>query len=208
MIRIPLVCVRLSCAGLFSSFEFELIVKWQSVWFYILFSNSWLRLNLSRSIIVWRCIIRVYIVLSYGFDFWNRHWGIKSRHGIRFLASPFRGLCLVTFCLCKWFQVPCVCGLWSKWHVNWNALAGLSVCLFGGYCYSQSTAAAATNTTSSSSTFSGKIIVAAILSLGCILHWVFHTLHVKRHSRHASRRVVGVLSMFTGSLHDQQVAKP
>ncbi len=209
MIRIPLVCVRLSRAG-FLSFQFELTVKRQGVWFYISFSNSWLRLNLLRSIIVWRWVIRV---ISF--------WVMVSIFGIGIGAQIYitgSGSLRCHFVDHVWWRSVFAngfrCRVFAGFNLSdmwiWNALAGLSVCLIGGYCYSQTTAAAATNASASSSTFSGKFIIAAIVSLGCILHLVYHTLHVTRHSlvsRHASHRVVGVLSMYTGSLHEQQVAK-
>jgi hypothetical protein len=91
-------------------------------------------------------------------------------------------------------------------------LAGLSVCLVGGYCYSQTTTktAAAATSTYLSSMFSGKFIVAAILSLGYVCDTSFHDCFtsLSRSSRHTSHCIAGVLSMYTGSLHDQQVAIP
>ena len=86
----------------------------------------------------------------------------------RFLASFFHGSCLVTFCHCQCCQVCRVlCRFWSDWGVIYDVITGLSVCLVGGYCYAQTTTA--TKISSSPSPLSGKFIIAAILSLGCIL---------------------------------------
>ncbi len=92
-------------------------------------------------------------------------------YGFRFLASLFHGSCLVTFCLYQCFQVICVGKFSSKWGVICDVCTGLSVCLIGGYCYAQTTTAtpSATKRSPSLSSLSGKFIVAAILSLGCIL---------------------------------------
>ena len=92
-------------------------------------------------------------------------------------------------------------------------LAGLSVCLVGGYCYSQTTTktAAAATSTYLSSMFSGKFIVfSAILSLGSVYDPSFNDCFTRhqRILRHTSHFIAGVLSMYTGSLHDQQVAIP